>query len=212
MKTYSFDEIMGMEKRFRTTFINTISGFKSLNLVGTINNEGNTNLAVFNSVFHVGANPPYLGMVFRPDEVERHTLENILVTKHYTLNHVHPGIIRAAHQTSARYPKNISEFNATGLTEEFTQNHIAPYVKESNVKIGLEFTEKIPVKINNTTIVIGKIKEIILNEEAVKTDGFVDIEQLKTSTVAGLDAYYTVSKIERLSYAKADIAVSKITE
>jgi flavin reductase (DIM6/NTAB) family NADH-FMN oxidoreductase RutF len=210
MKIISFNDIMAMEQRFRTTFINSIAGFKSLNLVGTTNDKGQTNLAVFNSTFHVGANPPYLGMVFRPDEVERHTLENILNTKQYTYNHVNPSIIHAAHQTSARYPKEISEFEAAELTPYFSKQSIAPYVLESHVKIGLEFKEKIRVNTNNTLIVIGEIFEIIIDEMAIASDGYVDLEKLETCTVAGLDAYFSVKKIERLSYAKVDQQISKI--
>lgn len=202
MKIFSYDDIMVMEQRFRTTFINSVSGFKSINLVGTINENGNTNLAIFNSVFHVGANPPYLGMVFRPNEVERHTLENIISQKQYTFNHVHPKIVKAAHQSSARYPKEISEFEAVGLTPHFSNNIIAPYVKESRVKIGLELKEKINVNSNNTIIIVGQIVEIEIDPQAIVADGFVNLEKLESCTVAGLDAYYLAKKIERLSYAK----------
>jgi flavin reductase (DIM6/NTAB) family NADH-FMN oxidoreductase RutF len=193
-----------MEQRYRTTFINSIAGFKSLNLVGTLNKHEKINLAIFNSIFHVGANPPLLGMVFRPDEVERHTLENILSCKQYTLNHVQPQIIRAAHQTSARFPKDVSEFEACGLTPSFSKNIKAPYVQESKVKIGMKLREKIKVNTNKTTIIIGQIIEIIIDETAIEIDGFVNLEKLETCTVAGIDAYYTTKKIERLSYAKID--------
>lgn len=210
MKTFSSTDLDGMEQRYRTTFINCIAGFKSLNLVGTVNEQKQTNLAIFNSIFHVGANPPYLGMVFRPQEAERHTLENILNNKQYTINHVHPQIIRAAHQTSARYPKEVSEFETCGLTPAFTKNIIAPYVKESRVKIGMEMKEKIVVNTNKTIIIIGQIMEIIIDEKAIEKDGFVDLNKLETCTVAGLDAYYNTIKIERLSYAKANEPVLKI--
>jgi flavin reductase (DIM6/NTAB) family NADH-FMN oxidoreductase RutF len=207
MKTYSANDIINMEQRYRTTFINSIAGFKSLNLVGSINEKEKINLAIFNSIFHVGANPPLIGMVFRPDEVERHTLENILSSKQYTLNHVNPKIIRAAHQTSARYPKDVSEFEACGLTPIFSKNSIAPYVQESRVKIGMELREKIKVNTNNTTIIIGQIIEIIIDEMVIEHDGFVNLEKLETCTVAGIDAYYSTKKIERLSYAKIDTPI-----
>jgi len=72
------DAIATMEKGYRTNFINSLSGFKSLNMVGTINPEGKTNLAVFSQVFHLGANPALMGMIVRPDSVPRHTLTNML--------------------------------------------------------------------------------------------------------------------------------------
>ncbi len=80
--------IAQLEQRFRTNFINCLSGFKSLNLIGSVNQLQQTNLAIFNSVFHLGANPPLLGCIIRPDSVERHTLSNIESTGYYTFNHV----------------------------------------------------------------------------------------------------------------------------
>lgn len=204
MQFINYSDIMAMEPRYRTTFINSITGYKSLNLVGSINAKGKTNLAIFNSIFHVGANPPLLGMVFRPNEVERHTLENILDQKEFTLNHIHPQIIKAAHQSSARYPREISEFEACGLTPVFSENLKAPYVIESKVKIGLTLKEKINVTTNRTIIIIGEIIEIEIDTTVISPDGFVDLEKLETCTVLGLDAYYLPHKIERLSYAKTN--------
>ena len=124
---YSIDDIENMELRFKTAFINSLSGFKSLNLIGTIDASGNNNLAIFNSVFHVGANPALMAFVVRPDSVERHTLENILQTNYYTINHVNQSIIKQAHQTSARYSKYQSEFAATGLTPEFKNDFLCSF-------------------------------------------------------------------------------------
>jgi flavin reductase (DIM6/NTAB) family NADH-FMN oxidoreductase RutF len=202
MKFFNQVDLEAMEQRFRTTFINSIAGFKSLNLVGTVDESGKTNLAIFNSIFHVGANPPYLGMVVRPPEVDRHTLQNILDTNVYTLNHVNPQILEASHQTSARYPKEVSEFSSCGLTPKFTQQIIAPYVEESHVKIGLKLVEKIDIKVNRTVIIIGEITEIIIDEKAIQQDGFVDLQMLESITVSGLDAYYKTILLNRFSYAK----------
>lgn len=201
--SYLKSDIEVMEQRFRTNLINSIAGFKSTNLIGTINHERKTNLAIFNSVFHVGAHPPLLGIVCRPHEVERHTLENILSEKHYTINHIHPNILTASHQTSARYPRDISEFDACALTEQYSNTVKAPYVKESRVKMGLELREKIDVRINGTVIIIGEILEIMLEQNIIHKDGFAELEAVETITVCGLDAYYKTSLLSRLPYAKA---------
>lgn len=86
------------------------------------NKTGQTNLAIFNSLVHIGANPPLIGFVVRPDSAERHTLNNILETGFYTINHINENIYKQAHQTSARYPEEISEFAATGLNEQYLSN------------------------------------------------------------------------------------------
>ncbi len=204
LKHLSLEYILGLEQRYRATLINSLGGFKSVNLVGTKNQNGQTNLAVFNSIFHLGASPALVGMIVRPDSVERHTYENILQTGSYTLNHLNEDIYIKAHQTSARYPREISEFTATGLNEEYKDDFFAPYVKESAIKIGVELKEKIELKINGTILVIGAIKEVYLPANALLEDGFVDLEKAGTIASSGLDAYYKTTRLARLSYAKTN--------
>jgi flavin reductase (DIM6/NTAB) family NADH-FMN oxidoreductase RutF len=149
MKTiFTLDDILQMEKQPRTNLINSLPGIRAANLIGTSNLEGETNLAIFNSVIHIGAHPPYMGFIMRPVTVQRGTYQNIKETGHFSINQVNESIYKQAHQTSARY--DISEFDATGLTPEFTSNLKAPYVKESKVKIGLRFVEEQPINVNGT--------------------------------------------------------------
>jgi len=81
-------EIATMERRVRTKLINSLSGFKSVNLCGTISKEGITNLSLISSVVHIGADPALMGFIMRPVTVRRDTYNNILETGHYTFNHL----------------------------------------------------------------------------------------------------------------------------
>lgn len=197
-----------MESKARAAFMNSLSGFKSASLIGTTDSQGNTNLAIFSSVVHLGSSPALIGFINRPDSTSRHTLDNIIETNCFTINHINSAIYRKAHQTAARYPKSISEFDATGLTTEFRSLIKAPYVKESNIKYGLEFVEKHELKINGTLLIIGKVVEIIIPENCLMPQGGIDIEKADTVTISGLDAYYSTHLLSRLSYAKPD----KMTE
>ena len=89
---FTKQNILEFEKLYRTNFINSLSGFKSANLIGTISSEGKTNLAIFSSVIHVGANPPLMGFLMRPVSVERHTYTNIKETNCFTINHINKEI------------------------------------------------------------------------------------------------------------------------
>ncbi|UZJ44067.1 flavin reductase [Marinimicrobium sp. C6131] len=193
-----------MEQRYRAQFINSLAGFKSANLVGTVDRDGHTNLAIVNSVIHLGANPPLMGMVTRPRTVERHSVENILATGYYTLNQVHGGMIRPAHQTSARYARGQSEFDATGLTPGFREGHPAPYVEESRLKIGLKLLECKHLAFNNTDFIVGEIVAVHVEPNVIQPDGYVDIEALDAVTISGLDSYHRTERLERLAYAKPD--------
>lgn len=204
MKHIDLAEILTFEQRYRTTLMNSISGFKSLQMVATANKNGVSNIALFNSIFHVGANPPYIGMVFRPDGTEHETLANILNSGVYTLNNVKAEFYDAAHQTSARYPAGESEFKHCGFHEGYIPNFNAPFVKESNIKLGLALKEIIPISTNNTKIVIGEVQHILLDEELISEDGYVDLAKAQSTTVVGLDAYYQATLLGRLKYAKAE--------
>ncbi len=197
-----FDDIMQMEQRKRANLINSIGGFKSVCLIGTTNNENQTNLAIFNSIVHIGANPPLIGFFVRPDSVERHTLANILATEYYTINHINETIFKQAHQTAARYEKEISEFEATQLTAEFKDNFKAPFVQESFIQLGVQLKEKTTIQSNQTILLIGEIKLINFPTNCMENDGFINLEKAQTITCSGLDSYYKTTKIARLSYAK----------
>ncbi len=203
------EDIAKLEQRIRAHLINSLSGFKSANLLGTINQQGQTNLCIVSSVFHLGAHPPLMGLIFRPNTVPRHSLENILSTGEFTLNHVHTEIYQQAHQTSARYPREQSEFKACGLTEQYGSLK-APFVRESHVKIGLKLEQHIPLTLNQTEMVIGRIVEVDYPDSAVKTDGHLDLESCETVAISGLDSYHQTQKLARLSYAKPYREVSKL--
>ncbi len=204
------ENILEFEKLYRTNLFNSLSGFKSANLIGTISKEGKTNLAIFSSVIHVGANPPLMGLVMRPVSVERHTYHNIKETDFFTINHINQEIFKQAHQTSARYDKDVSEFDACGLTPEFTEIVKAPYVKESKIKIGCRLVEEHEIKFNGTIFIVGEIVEIILPEEIISKDGYADIEKAGTISISGLDSYHETKRIARLSYAKPGVEIKEI--
>lgn len=202
MKYINQDELSNMEPRYRAQFINSLSGFKSANLIGTCDQKNINNLAIFSSVFHLGAAPALVGFISRPDSVERHTLKNIQQTGQYTINQVNENFWRAAHQTSARYNNDECEFNHTGLTPQFIDNVDAPFVQESQLKYALKLNEIVPIRLNNTVLVIGEITDILCEPTAIKNDGYIDIESLNTVMVSGLDSYHTSNRLSRLSYAK----------
>jgi flavin reductase (DIM6/NTAB) family NADH-FMN oxidoreductase RutF len=211
MKYISHKDLTKMTSRYRAQMINSLSGFKSANLVGTCNGDQLNNLAIFSSVVHLGSSPALVGFITRPDSVERHTLENIKCTQRYTINQVNESFWRKAHQTSARYEANECEFMKTGLTAEYVDKINAPFVKESSLKYALILKEIIPIELNGTLLVIGEITDIFCSEHAVKADGYIDLEALNTIAITGLDSYHTSNRLSRVSYAKPDTLLSNLS-
>ena len=204
------NQIELLEKQERVHLINSLGGFKSIALVGTADKNGNENLAIFSSFFHIGANPPLIGMIFRPSPPDRDTLHNILESGFYTINHINESIFKQAHQTSARYDATTSEFEATNLKPEYKNNFFAPFVAESNIQLGIDYKEKIDIAVNNTIMIIGEIVQIYVPEDCVTADGFIDLEKANTITCSGLDSYHKTIQLDRLSYAKPDKEITSL--
>jgi len=205
MKHIKSEQIYQLEKQYRTSLINSLIGYRALNLLGTTSNDGITNLCIISSVFHLGANPPLIGMVIRPERGHNDTLRNIRSTAQYTLNNVLPGWYMQAHQTSASYPSGVSEFDACGFRKHYIKDFKAPFVGESNVRIGLELREIIDIELNGTTIVIGEIVHILTEDYLIAEDGTIKHSAAKSLTVAGLDTYYLPYPLGKLAYAKPGI-------
>ncbi|PKK35109.1 MULTISPECIES: flavin reductase family protein [unclassified Siphonobacter] len=204
MTIFRDSDIAAMEKYFRINLINSLPGYKSLNMLGSVSPEGVTNLALVSSAFHLGSNPPLIGLIMRPQRPENDTLHNIRSTGQYTLNNVLPDWYEKAHQTSATYPSGVSEFEACGFEPLYIQELKAPFVKQSSIKMGLHLREMIDIELNGTTLVIGEVVALLVDEPLIEQDGFINHHQAGTVTVAGLDAYYLTQPLQRMAYAKPD--------
>lgn len=193
--------IDALDKRHRTNLVNGLTGFKGVTLLGTRDANGRDNLAIMTSAFHVGAAPPLIGVLLRPPVVERHSLENLLESGVWTLNQVDRTIYERAHRTSARWPREVSEFDACGLTPERTEAVTAPYVAESPLAIALSLVERHTL-VNATVLVVGEVLEVRLRTDVRAADGQLDLAALGTVVAAGLDEYHETRRLERLPYAK----------
>ena len=203
MKSFSVEQIKLMDRFTRTHFINTLSGFKSVSLIGTINKVGQANLAIFSNLVHIGADPALIAFINRPTEAAPHTLANIQATEFYSVNHIHPGIYEKAHQTSAKYPEHISEFEAVGLTPLFRPGISAPFVEESHIQYLLKLEEVIPIKLNGTFLVVGSLQQAFIPAEIMDEDGYLSIEKANSLCSLGINGYYETKLLEKLPYAKA---------
>lgn len=212
MKTITTADIAAMDKLVRVQFATSLPGVKPVALIGTRSPQGQTNLAPFSSLVHFGSNPLILGMVSRPDVTERHTLSNLEATGIWTINHLHPGILEAAHHCSARFPSEISEFSATGLTEHYEENFNAPFVSESRFRLGMEFAGRLNIPLNGTTLILGKVVLVQIEETALASDGSIDLVRLETVASTALDTYFGITPLSRLSYAEPDRPPTRVID
>lgn len=201
----SASDIADMPSQERALLINSLPGYKSGMLVGTCDGEGQVNLAMVSSHFHLGSSPPLLAMILRPStgNSERHTLHNLLETRCWTLNGFTLNQAAQAHQTSAPYPKSQSEFDACGFEAEWFPRFDAPFIKRSPLQIGCLLREHHPLSINGTHMIIGEVHCLHHPEVARRGDGSLCLNTMGLVAVAGLDTYSESGTEAR--FAPADI-------
>ena len=202
MRHFRRSFIDDLEKIYRINLINSVSGYKSANLIGTCDDSGVPNVAVFSSVIHMGSNPPLLGFILRPTKVARNTYSNILKNKSYTINHISYDFAEKAHHTSAKYEPEVSEFDVTGLTEQYLNDFQAPFVKESHVKMAMRFVEEHKIKTNETLLVVGEICDLYVEDDLLEEDGFVNLSKGKIASINGLDGYSIATEPTRYGYQR----------
>ena len=184
-------DIAAMAPQQRALLVNSLPGYKSAMLVGTCDAKGLGNLAIVSSHFHLGSSPPLLAMILRPStgNSERHTLHNLLETQCWTLNGFSLEHAAQAHQTSAPYPKDRSEFDACGFEAEWLDEFSAPFMKSSPLQIGCLLREHHPLEINGTHMIIGEVQHLRYPEIAQRGDGGLSLNDMGLVAVAGLDTY-----------------------
>ena len=211
MQQFTPAQWQSWERFYRANFINSLTGFKSASLIGTINAQGVPNLGMFSSIVHIGSDPALIGYINRPLAAAPHTLANIKAGGFYTVNHIRSAFLAQAHQTSAKYPDEVNEFTEVGLTEEYIEGVKVPFVKESSIKYLLSLKEIIPITLNATFLVIGQLEQVLIVPSLQPTsDGFLHLDQAGSISSNGLDAYYKTELIDRYDYAKPGIPVQKM--
>lgn len=197
-------DIDALPYKYRLHLINSITGIKPANLIGTRSPEGIDNLAIFSSIVHLGSSPAQIGMVMRPQNPEiKDTFSNIQETGVYSINHVSASFIKKAHYTSAKLPHEISEFDRMKIERENIEGFHAPFVKESAIKIGMKHLESIPLP-NGCIFIVGEIELLDYPEEAVAEDGQIDLSSYDCVGISGLNNYYSLHKIANFPYARLD--------
>jgi flavin reductase (DIM6/NTAB) family NADH-FMN oxidoreductase RutF len=201
MKSFSKEKIKALDKIYRLNLINSLSGYKSANLMGTKGEHGE-NLAIFSSVVHLGANPALLGFIMRPATVPRNTLTNMKLTKQFTINSVSEAIMEKAHYTSANFNEGISEFEACKLTPEYFDDCAAPFLQESKLKMAMRLEQIIDIELNDTMLIIGSIEHVYVDESALCDNGQIDLNALETVAISGLNRYHKVTELVNFPYAR----------
>ena len=198
------EELEGLDRTYRLNLINSISGIKPANLIGTKSHTNRENVAIFSSVVHLGSSPAQLAFIMRPQtDIPRDTYSNITEMGFYTINHVSESFVKIAHYTSAKLEKGESEFVRMNLEPEYIGDFPVPFVKESAVKIGMKHEESIPLT-NGCIFVVGSVELIICPEDTINDLGQLNLECYSGTGISGLNTYYGLKKLDSFPYVRED--------
>ncbi|MBT8233907.1 MAG: flavin oxidoreductase [Saprospiraceae bacterium] len=193
-------EIESLDRIYRINLINSISGIKPGNLIGTRSLDKVDNVAIFSSVVHLGSNPAQFGFVLRPQgEMFSDTFQNIIDTQCYTINHIHKDLIEKSHYTSAKLGKEESEFEKMNIEKEFINDFHAPFVKMSPVKIGMKLLNYSQLP-NDCYFIIGSVQMIDIQENAVAENGQINLQTCESIGISGVNTYYQLTQVESHPY------------
>tara|TARA_B100000609_G_C17148102_1_gene399314 strand:+ start:23 stop:646 length:624 start_codon:yes stop_codon:yes gene_type:complete len=193
-------DINNLDKIYRLNLINSISGIKPGNLIGTKSTNGVDNVAIFSSVVHLGSNPAQIGFVLRPQRRRKSdTYCNIKATNFYTINHITKQMYVKAHNTSIK--DNESEFELLNIEKEYQEGFYAPYVEKSPIKLGMKLIDMILLP-NDCLFVIGQIENLYIENKLLNSDGTLDLEIGDIMGIGGLNTYYKLNKIDSLPYVR----------
>jgi flavin reductase (DIM6/NTAB) family NADH-FMN oxidoreductase RutF len=202
LKHFSTPDWADQSGRYWSTFFNSISGPRSVFMIGTEDRSGIANIGLFNSIVHIGAKPPLIGFILRPTDVERHTYSNLLEHETYTINHCPAHLVDQAHQSSAKYARDVDEFDVLGFHKQYIDGFSAPFIAESTIKLGLHFKEEYLITANHTRLIVGEVQHVLIDEQLVHQDGYIHTDRAQTLLVSGLDAYHSHRLLKRMSYAR----------
>lgn len=191
------------DTRYRANYFNSLSGFRSVGLLTCFSPDGVANAAVFSQVLHVGANPPLMGFLFRPQGDGHHGLAHVRAAGQFAF-HVMAGgreLALRVHRCSAKYPVHVSELEDNGFAWSRWDEVAAPIVDEALVRIGLTVAEEHALG-NGTTLVVGAVVRVEADGVAPGDDGYWPLAEAGVLTANGLDAYHHAALLVRAPYAK----------
>jgi len=198
------NDIASFDKIYRANFGNSLSGYKCAALIATRAEDGTENVAVFNSIVHIGSNPPMLGYIQRPITVPRDTYHHLKATGYYSINHIPLDMAGKAHHTSASYSEGVSEFEKAGLTAEYKDGFHAPFVKGCPMQLAMKFKNEYVISENGTILVIGEVEQVYYLEEMLHDDGFLQLDKGDICAINSLDGYAFAKAKNRYAYARPD--------
>jgi len=164
--------------------------------VSTRAGDGGTNLAPFSYFNAVSSEPPLVGISINERAGDaKDTLRNIRETREWVVNLVSEPLLEAMVRTAGDWPRNVSEFEVSGMTPSVSQRVRAPGVEQSPVQLECTLHRDIPL--GNSVLVVGEVVFARV-DDAVLTEGRVDATKLRAVGRLGGEFYEPFREIAKV--------------
>jgi flavin reductase (DIM6/NTAB) family NADH-FMN oxidoreductase RutF len=162
--------------------------------VSTVSADGAFNVAPFSYFNAISSQPPLVGIsVTHRDGQPKDTLRNIQETGEFVVNIVNEKLLERVVHASGEWPREVDEFQLTGLTAVKSDLVRAPRVAESPASLECRLFRVI--ELGNSFFVVGEIVRAHVADD-VLTDGRVDPVKLRPVGRLGGDGYSVVREVE----------------
>ena len=169
--------------------------------VSTVGNGGAFNVAPFSYFNAITNRPPLVGISINRRRGElKDTLQNIQETGDFVVNVVNEALLERVVKTSGEWPKEVDEFQLTGLNPVKSDVVRSPRVGESPVSMECRLHRI--VELGDSFFTVGEIVRVHVADE-VLTDGRVDLAKLKPAGRLGGDGYSIVREV--IHYARPKV-------
>lgn len=142
--------------------------------VSTVDEEGRPNLAPFSFFTGITAQP--MTVCFAPVRDrkgnKKNTLANVEAVKEFVVNVATEDTAAKMVQTSAEYPRGVSEFEKAGLTPEPSKLVKPPRVKESPIGLECRLNQIVTISTGpiGGSLVIGEVVHVHVDDAVWKDD------------------------------------------
>jgi flavin reductase (DIM6/NTAB) family NADH-FMN oxidoreductase RutF len=161
--------------------------------VSTVGNGGRNNVAPFSYFCPITNRPPLIGISVNQRGGEpKDTLRNIQETGDFVVNVVNEALLERVVKASGDWPRDVDEFQLTGLTPVRSDLIESPRVGESPVNFECRLYRT--VELGDAWFVVGEIVRVHV-ADAVVTEGRVDVAKLEPVGRLGGNAYALVRDI-----------------
>lgn len=166
--------------------------------------NGSLNLAPFSYFTAVSAEPPLvmISVGHKPDGALKDTRANIEQRDDFVIHIAHRELLEAMNASAATMAAGVSEIEALGLETVPLAGSRLPRLKAARVAYACERYEIQEIGPAKQSLIIGRIKQIYLDDDIVETtaEGRIRVDAAKLDPIARLGAseYALLGEVVRL--------------